>query len=560
MITCLMLALSVLQAEPVRIDLRCGGYCLYVSLKGLGFPVASYAELEGRLGQPTAAGYSMAELKSVAESYGAHTMGVKTSIENLRKRRGRLAIIALLDSSHYVNIAECGEDSALLLDPPAEKEIPLVTLEHTWSGEALLVSAEPLVPEEELSDGLVGYWAAIALLVVASLGVLILGRRMLRVRTGGRSVAKGATLSLAFLCLVMAGCGQEEVRIQASGQPSIEMGRHDVDLGMIQGGSDVVQTARFEFRNVGTAPLRIGRVTTSCVCVSASLDRSVVAVGDRGELTVEVDPTKSDAQEGAVTLECNDPLNSPVVLWVRWKVSESWSIEPRVIDFGTIRSGESVVAVLEVAQGESCPEDCVKSAVDSSPPEVVAAWAEGPVGPELAPAEGQDSTVKDGIVEEPSGQRRYLQVVVTPDVDASGERVGTVRFQFSGCLRQEWHVPVRWTAVPVISITPSTVFGTVVRGADPRPITLLVQAAHPHVVEVGAVRLEPELKGSQIDVTRRSDAEVSIVLHFPPGDSAGVVEARLIVDVVEPVARQFAVPVWFNVRDPDRAGNEESVQ
>lgn len=152
----LLIAAADPQAEDT-IDLHCGSYCLYVSLKALDVPVETYGAFEEQLGEPTVAeGYSLAQLQESAEHFGAYSLGVQTTIENLRNRPGRFACIAHVRGHHFVNIAEITEEDALIIDAPREYRLPLDTLRSLWDGTALLVSDAPLLREEELPQPING--------------------------------------------------------------------------------------------------------------------------------------------------------------------------------------------------------------------------------------------------------------------------------------------------------------------------------------------------------------------------------------------------------------------
>src|SRR5260370_38863256 len=137
---------AAMQAKeaPAGPDLKGGSQCLYVALKALDIPVGSFAELESRLGQPSAAGYSMGQLNDIACAYGAETLGVETNFENLRRRPGRFACIALVDKNHFVNLANVDGKRAHVIDPPRDYSIPLDGLGTRWNGKALLISPDPL--------------------------------------------------------------------------------------------------------------------------------------------------------------------------------------------------------------------------------------------------------------------------------------------------------------------------------------------------------------------------------------------------------------------------------
>lgn len=165
----LLAAASVAAAQPAgsKVDLRCGSYCLYVGLKALDLPVGSYEDLEERLGQPSPAGYSLGQLDEAARAYGAKTLGVKTGLENLRRRPGRFVCIAHLDKNHFVNVAALDESHAFLVDPPGSSTVPAATLRAVWDGTALLISSEPLLAEEDLP------WEfPVRTMVISLLGIL----------------------------------------------------------------------------------------------------------------------------------------------------------------------------------------------------------------------------------------------------------------------------------------------------------------------------------------------------------------------------------------------------
>jgi ABC-type bacteriocin/lantibiotic exporter with double-glycine peptidase domain len=130
---------------------------LYVSLKALDFPVASYEALEQRLGPPSEAGYSMGQLAEAAQGLGASTLGVATTVENLRRRPGRFACIALLKDTHFVNIADISDQGVSVVDPPRSSTVPVDTFLTQWDGSALLIAPSPLVAEEDLGRAVPGW-------------------------------------------------------------------------------------------------------------------------------------------------------------------------------------------------------------------------------------------------------------------------------------------------------------------------------------------------------------------------------------------------------------------
>jgi ABC-type bacteriocin/lantibiotic exporter with double-glycine peptidase domain len=133
-------------------NLRCGAESLYFGLKWLDLPVANFAELEAKLGPPSGLGYSMAELESAAKSFGAQTLGVETTLENLARRPEPLVRIAHMNSKHFVTIVSVKDGMVDLINPPArEIQIPSSTFRQLWDGKVLLLSTSPIISEEELT-------------------------------------------------------------------------------------------------------------------------------------------------------------------------------------------------------------------------------------------------------------------------------------------------------------------------------------------------------------------------------------------------------------------------
>jgi len=98
----------------------------------------------------------------------------------------------------------------------------------------------------------------------------------------------------------------ESVKIDG---PKIQFDKTIHDFGKITEGSVVDYT--FKYRNVGSAPLQIKNVSTSCGCTAAVINGKLLKPGEEGTLKVEFD---SSNREGVVTrtitLSSND-ANEP---------------------------------------------------------------------------------------------------------------------------------------------------------------------------------------------------------------------------------------------------------
>jgi ABC-type bacteriocin/lantibiotic exporter with double-glycine peptidase domain len=170
-----LIAASTAAEEPEP-DMRCGAYCLYVSLKALDIPVGSYAELEQKLGGPTRQGYSLGHLAEAARGYGAHPLGVSTTVENLALRDQRFACIARIDDAHFLNVGQVDGNVVHIINAPSVHTVPIDTFRTTWDGTALLIGLEPLTPEEDLKRPFSGRGILIALSVAGAVVLLVVSR------------------------------------------------------------------------------------------------------------------------------------------------------------------------------------------------------------------------------------------------------------------------------------------------------------------------------------------------------------------------------------------------
>lgn len=189
---CLLPALAVCQTHavpspteqlPEQTNPRCGLFCLYISLQALDVPADSLEDLERRLGPPGPRGYSLGELQALAQDYGLHTLGVRTSLENLRRRPERFACIAHVQGGHFVNIADVDDEYVYVVDPPHEQKYRHEVFNLFWEGDALLLAPDPLTVEASLpplntTSPSTPLWGALIIAVVlVAMAVFILRRR-----------------------------------------------------------------------------------------------------------------------------------------------------------------------------------------------------------------------------------------------------------------------------------------------------------------------------------------------------------------------------------------------
>lgn len=164
-----------------QVDMRCGEYCLAAALGALEIATPSNEEIEKRLGQPTQLGYSMEQLSRVAKSYGAHTLGVVTSLDELQRRSERFVCIALIENrSHYVCIFDVDKHNVYIVDPPVHRLAARDAFSKLWGGKALLISAGEINPQPPNYGSAWILIVAIGVVLVA----LLAGKKWLWRRSG----------------------------------------------------------------------------------------------------------------------------------------------------------------------------------------------------------------------------------------------------------------------------------------------------------------------------------------------------------------------------------------
>ena len=61
----------------------CGVHCLYLAMKSLGDDSIALDALKAEFCEPSAGGYSMEQIRQIANAHGLQTLAVSTTLENL---------------------------------------------------------------------------------------------------------------------------------------------------------------------------------------------------------------------------------------------------------------------------------------------------------------------------------------------------------------------------------------------------------------------------------------------------------------------------------------------
>jgi hypothetical protein len=183
----------------------------------------------------------------------------------------------------------------------------------------------------------------------------------------------------------------------------IEFGDTVFDFGTMYQHQEV--THFFTFRNVGAAPLNIGKVKSTCGCTAAMPEKRELQPGEETKLKVTFKSgTFRDRITKHVHVDSNDPVEPRVTLTIQGRVKVEIDVKPRGIHVGSLKVGESVQRFVEIAP------------VDVTGFRILGVESENPivrVGDPLPLGEDQPGyrlTIDIGPVNEPGRHRANIKV------------------------------------------------------------------------------------------------------------------------------------------------------
>ncbi|MDY7109361.1 MAG: DUF1573 domain-containing protein [Planctomycetota bacterium] len=116
--------------------------------------------------------------------------------------------------------------------------------------------------------------------------------------------------------------------------PSVRFDTTRHDFGRIWDVGD--HAVAFEFTNTGDAPLHFRRITSSCACTLASLDRWRYAPGESGAISTTLEPTKAGPQTQTITILTNDPTRPVIKLNIVANVRQFITFDRKFARFGEV--------------------------------------------------------------------------------------------------------------------------------------------------------------------------------------------------------------------------------
>ena len=198
----------------------------------------------------------------------------------------------------------------------------------------------------------------------------------------GQLAGRGPFLLLALLAALPSPASAADPLSRLMKGPVIRFEQRTVDFGRIP--QHVSRAQTFTFRNDGTEPLLILKVTPDCGCTLAEPADTVIAPGATTTLRVVFNSGEYDGdQRKVVILETNDPAEPRIDLLLLAHVAPDVEVSERILDFGPVRRGGTPVLTTIVKAEPDVPftvrtpvgaEELVQWTVAQSPQTGPGAW------------------------------------------------------------------------------------------------------------------------------------------------------------------------------------------
>jgi hypothetical protein len=132
--------------------------------------------------------------------------------------------------------------------------------------------------------------------------------------------------------------GQFNAPGASNGTPQVRAFDPVYDFGSVYSGTTVKHT--FKLKNVGTAPLTISGVRTSCGCTAAQPTKKQLLPGEESNIAVSFDTsTEHGPATRAITVFTNDQAHQQLQLTVRGDVKVQVEASPSLVIFERVKRG-----------------------------------------------------------------------------------------------------------------------------------------------------------------------------------------------------------------------------
>ncbi|MDD4267668.1 MAG: DUF1573 domain-containing protein [Pirellulaceae bacterium] len=333
--------------------------------------------------------------------------------------------------------------------------------------------------------------------------------------------------------------------------PEVEVVEEDYFFGSMA--NHMVASHEFEFRNVGTAPLKLTKGQTTCKCTLSDIGDGVIPAGASGVVKLEwsgqdiVGPYAQTA-----TIITNDPHRPAVHLRIHGEMTAKVRLFPEELVYSSITAGQSAIASarlysympkpLEITGAEVEPPDHFQIAYSPLPPDEVS----------------QEKYAKCG----------YLVTVTAKPGLPLGPFRGTIRLKADASDLPEVTMPVKGTVVSEITVVGTDWIDTAAvlrlgtltaEQSIRKTLFIKVGGSRPEEVEFEVAEVSPDL--IQVRLGERTSPsgghaaitpiEIEIPVGSPPCNHLGPKRdsmGKIRLKTTHPTAKDLDIYVQFLVR------------
>ncbi len=515
-------------------DPHCGANCIYVASKALADRPSAYADVEKSLGSPGPRGYSMGQLADYAKGLGLETLGVKTTLERLQRRRRPFACIGLIDETHFVLVSDVDQSQVHVFDPPKSYSVAHDTFNRSWDGECLLLSTMPLQAEAELDSW--GNWWIWPLGATGGLLIVLMGWRWFTDRGTGSKTSSAIARGTLILCGLSAFTGGGCDERLDSGPPRVRLSPASVDLGEVVVSEGLASTRQIELtvENLGWKNLKINRVESSCGCAIAQVSNPVVHPKQAIRIKIDAQLVAGVDRETTVTVWSNDPNRPYAQAKLSWRAVAPLRFEPPSIEIGSILPGEvRIEKVRLIAADESTLDLLAAAKIESTSKEVRA-----------EPVNEQGAH---------QGREREFQILLTGGQE-TGLHSATVRVagETTDVGRS---VFIRWKIEPQLEVSPEAVLIGSGMAGEKRTRKLVLTAREGSKLVLGETGFVEASDLLAVDSRAINERAAILDLNVTLPETPGLHRWELAIDVQEPRVDTIKVPVTAYVLAPAAKGS-----
>jgi hypothetical protein len=339
--------------QQYRIDLQrdCGAKALAAALIILG-NVPNYSEVEHEL-SVREKGTSLSRIEECANRNGLYTLAVSMPPRRLR----RLKHLAILHVKSHPE-AESPDHFVLYIGNDYRGRLRILEstdkiafaaqerLERVWAGTALILSPNPLSPnnifQQSYQPSVVSFCLFGGSMICLSVLALLTLRRLRRKRSGcypyeTREMSTIITLILLVIFIsssLVAYSGCDRKKSDSSGIGGVLIEPAILDLGVVRAGTKAC--GEIVVKNLKSSPLTIKNIDHSCSCIVTEFPKIIDAWG-KGKLEVELSTGEnSGVQTNTLAILTDRPEVPMLTVKIRALVQSEWKCAPRGINFGNI--------------------------------------------------------------------------------------------------------------------------------------------------------------------------------------------------------------------------------